>query len=430
MDQQTKNVAATSETITSAMDGISLHPDRHDEMIVDNEGDEATEVIATFSKSLNDTPKIFIPCIFKAKLLNEGKTQSKRAPRPLFMGPKQKIRRSRGGRKNTNSSANNRDTNANQIASVDDKNANKSAPVDDKKANQNTPVDAKNANDSAPVNDQSAPVEDGRDTHNPVNKLCDWATMITKNGDGRKSADQKQAANAHKNPKRARSAQTRPNATESSVPNARKKQRTFADVVANDLKLQIINKTDGITNAQLSLIETSLMNELDKYMETLPPSAPTFHAPSFHNGIMKLICADSFSAEWIKEVIQSMPPPWEGAALEINACEPPNAKSMANVNQKRQGNIPRRPTVRFFIPNGVKKPTFEEVAKKLQFQNKPLNTEGWIAWKASDIEFIKAKMSRLFYCFSKIRFTLPKEPKGKSSQEENVEENVNSKDNQ
>lgn len=88
--------------------------------------------------------------------------------------------------------------------------------------------------------------------------------------------------------------------------------------------------------------------------------------------------------------------------------------------------IVRRPTIRFFIPDGTKRPSFVDVTKKLQLQNHPLNTNEWISWKAEDqghgifyhvsvdehhIELIKAKESRLFYCFSKVKIYLLKESK-------------------
>lgn len=94
-------------------------------------------------------------------------------------------------------------------------------------------------------------------------------------------------------PKRQRSAQTTPI-------NQPKKPRTFADVVMDDLKILIVNKTDAITPDLLELLETSLMDELERYLATSPVSVPTYHTSTFRFGTLKLICTDSFSAEWIK----------------------------------------------------------------------------------------------------------------------------------
>lgn len=360
-------------------------------------------------------------------MLNPGETQHTRAPRPLFMGPTRKNRRSRGARKNTKNSANHQTENANG-----------SEP------NQMVNACQSDTNHSKSDN-QSTPTAEAMDTKEPENKLRTWATKMIETATDGQPANQQQAVEPPNTPKRVRSAQTSPNVADTGVPNQPKKQRTFADVVTDDLKLQIINKTDEITETQLNLIETSLMSELDKHLETLPSSVPRYHTSSFRYGILKLICSDAFSAEWIKGVIESMPPLWEGAALEISICKPPNANSMARGQQKHPSRAPRRPTIRFFVPSGIKKPTFEEVAKKLQMQNHPLNTSDWIAWKAEDkengtfyhvsadvsaIELIRAKAGRLFYYFSKIKVNLPKEPKGEGSQEESGENGVPAKDNQ
>lgn len=166
------------------------------------------------------------------------------------------------------------------------------------------------------------------------------------------------------------------------------------------------------------------MSELDDYLATNPKNIPTFTS-SFRYGVLKMFCSDSFSAEWMKNVIKNMTPPWDGANI---TCEPVHAYSMPNrQSNQHQRLVPRRPTIRFFIPDGVKKPTFDEVAKKLEQQNHPLTTNRWVAWKAeekedgifyhvsveeADIEFINTKNGRLFYCFTKIKINMPRVPRG------------------
>lgn len=44
------------------------------------------------------------------------------------------------------------------------------------------------------------------------------------------------------------------------------------------------------------------MLELDK-LETNPPSVPIFNIPSFRNGVIKIVGADSFSMDWIKKIL-------------------------------------------------------------------------------------------------------------------------------
>lgn len=240
-------------------------------------------------------------------------------------------------------------------------------------------------------------------------------------------------SNVSGTPKRQRSANNSP----TDQANKPKKQRTLANILSDDLKMQIINDPNGIDIDQLQTIETKLMEELDIYLATDPTSAPTYTS-SFRNGILKMFCSDTFSVEWLKKVIDNMSPLWEGANIK---CEPMYGNSTNDIdhrNPRRNGNInrikrqtaPRRPTIRFFVPNGVKQPTFETVVKKLQLQNRPLDTSGWIAWRAeekedgmfyhvsveeSDIEVIRTKSSRLFYCFTKLKINLPKVPNGEGT---------------
>lgn len=70
MDPPTRNVAVTSDTLTSAMDEITLHPDKQDVMVVNNEVSDATEVNETSDKSFNDKLITIISYLFKDKLLN------------------------------------------------------------------------------------------------------------------------------------------------------------------------------------------------------------------------------------------------------------------------------------------------------------------------------------------------------------------------
>lgn len=70
-----------------------------------------------------------------------------------------------------------------------------------------------------------------------------------------------------------------------------------------------------------------------------------------------------------------MTPPWEVAMLELTLV-PPRV---------------RNPTIRFFIPNGMKKPEFASILEKFRLQNPPLRTSGWTAWKQD------AKGDGIFY---------------------------------
>lgn len=397
MDIQTENSAQTSNYLADAiskdlkiednckanLDVINLHPDERDKNVGNvSEVDEADEVIVFSTASSYDSSKSK-QIIAQDKLLNNEETQPSRAPRLMFMGPTKKNRRARGSRINKNENANHRGNTTTQ---------NVAFPADN------------NAKD-----------------------LRDWATknVPTKPSTNVDKFNNNENSKKVTTPKRMRSTHNSPQ-SENTSQNAPKKLKTFASTVAENLKLVIVNENGSINETQLGIIESIMMNELDGYLTTSPESVPTFHTTSFHNGVLKLICADEFSAQWITKLIACMPPPWEGAALQIDVCKPPNTNPMVNFRPPMNNVRIRRPTIRFFIPDGMKRPSFEEIIKKFKLQNYPLTTDGWIAWRAedkghgifyyvsvepTDIEFIKDKESRLFYYFSKIKINLPREPK-------------------
>lgn len=395
-------------------DVIELHPDEQDR----NAANEVVESMEVMMENIRFRTKNFKNSLFlefKDELLNPEETQPKRAPRPLFMGPVRKNRRSRGARKNVNNGGHNEKSNANV------------APMN------LTPSDSDNVNNVK--NDHQ--MEDATNAQtNPMvkesnSKLREWASLATQSNAGINPgivalATESSGSNVTGTPKRQRSAQTTPNN------NRQKKPRTFANIVADNLKLQIVNTTNGINSSQLELLEMKLMEELDKFLASKPQSVPTFHTSSFRNGVLKLIITNAFSAEWVKQTVISMPPLWDGANIVAIECEQPGSQPGSNPNgtyHPRRVFI-RRPTVRFFIPAGVKKPTFETVMSKFQLQNDPLNTSDWIAWKAEDrgdgtfyhvsvnepdIDFIREKSNRLFYCFNQVKIILPNAAKGDGS---------------
>lgn len=139
-----------------------------------------------------------------------------------------------------------------------------------------------------------------------------------------------------------------------------------------------------------------------------------------------MTCTDRFSAEWFTRVINEMPPPWDGAILEITTSE-----SRKRNPREPKPRPPRRPSVRFFVPDGMLKPDFGTVIRALKAQNPPLNTDDWTTWKQEeqeygtfyhvsvkneDIDFINEKEGRLFFCFQKIKIITPKQSKGETAE--------------
>lgn len=384
MDSHTNNSVETS-VITKALnenlnldnndlDEITLHTDEHDGL--PKEDLEIDEVKTNSFIPKRNNHKLSNP--LKDNLLKNEETQQQRAPRSLFMGPPKKNRKSRGARKSHNKGR--------QTAITTD--YAKSVPV----AQSN--VDLNHHKQTNPSDAVTA-----------SNKILNLTEGTPKNS------------------KRQRSAHNTPE-------NNPKKPRTIANVLSDDLKVLVVDQTNGINNDQAIELEIKLMEALDAFLETNPSTSPTYHASSLRDGTLRLFCADTISVQWIKDVISFMPAPWEGANLEVVDYVAPTQRPL----RPQRIQTPRRPTIRFFIPNGLKKPDFATVVKKLQLQNPPIITGNWIAWKADDrgdgifyhvsvdeemINQIEEKECRLFYCFGKIKINLPKKPKGEGKKAEN-----------
>lgn len=76
-----------------------------------------------------------------------------------------------------------------------------------------------------------------------------------------------------------------------------KKQRTFADVVSDDLRVMILDKNSAMNWGKL---EKVLHEQLDGYLATSPRKSPTFHDYKYNGENLRLICADEFSKNGYK----------------------------------------------------------------------------------------------------------------------------------
>lgn len=444
MDSQTDKVAITSSKLADAIgenlslkDVLSIHPDEHDIANADKDS-EANEVNVKIEKSRSDTPnKVskLSELLLKDALLNPEGAQQPRVPRSLLMGP---TKPSKGSKK---------DKKTKKIGSTNPTRRNGQATNTETSSTMgsgNQPANVGRAPQTArsryqppkgnriPHTVTSATVNDNRDSAGPSHSnkfsnvmiptsdslfkwgeqaLIDIGKMTKLNSGPAAPAKPKSETFI---PKRNRSSQNSPN-NESASSNTPKRSKVHSRVTDANLRLQIVNNNGPIDENQIMAIETNMMKALETYLQTQPNLIPTYHTTSLRGGIVKLVCANEFSAEWIKNIIREMPPPWEGADLIIDSINPQGA--LRNANQKRK-------TIRFFIPDGLKRPSFSEATKKLQLQNQPLNTDEWIAWKMedkghgifyhvtvddNDIKLIRGNNSRLFYCFSKIKINLPRD---------------------
>lgn len=363
-----------------------------------------------------------------------------RAPHSLFLGrPNDKPRRNRGSRKKTNKSNN----------SISDKTSQVSKPAPNKTSQSDDPTSkqhdiasntdnkksqlAEHNQDSstkpvASVNQPSTPAN--RKTSKIAKKNVDAANTVAKGqsvtfndllemygsnpGINHPSQPWNQRRGDFSKPEKSIQSK-RPLSNKNSPENMPKRSKTYAEVLTDDLVLFITDKSGAFDETKSQTLERKLMEKFFNYLSTNPRVAPTYHSSSIRFGSLKMLCTDRFSAEWFTRVINELPAPWEGAILEIES---------ADFRKKNPKPKPaRRPTIRFFIPDGMLKPDFEMVKKALKAQNQPLNTDDWSAWKQEeqeygtfyhvsanevDVEFINGKGGRLFFCFHKIKIITPK----------------------
>lgn len=218
----------------------------------------------------------------------------------------------------------------------------------------------------------------------------------------------------------------RPLSKNNSPENFPKRIKTFAEVLSDDLILFISDRDNVIDDDKAGKLEKSMMEEFFKFVSTNPKTAPTYHHSSVRFGTLRMMCSDKFSADWFTKTIRDMPPPWIGANLEV-----------VSAATRKQKIAARKPSIRFFIPNGMTKQSFESVKNIIKIQNPPLNTDDWETWKEvereagmfyhvsvknEDIGTIAEKGSRLFFCFNKIRIYLPRQPNSDVSESNEDEE--------
>lgn len=215
--------------------------------------------------------------------------------------------------------------------------------------------------------------------------------------------------------KRQRSGETTPNKIV-------KRRKTFAEVLSDDLKVLIIDKnsTNGFDEINVGILEISMLEALDLYIETDPTEVPNYHASKYLYNNIKVVCADAFSLQWLKQMISNLPTLWEGIALDVVPLANKNGRPMSLGDPKKKL---LRPSIKFFVPDGMKKLDFDGVAKRLAILNRTVSVKNWEMWKKevvnngmfynvsvdeSDIEEINRKGGRLHFYYTTIKIITPK----------------------
>lgn len=109
------------------------------------------------------------------------------------------------------------------------------------------------------------------------------------------------------------------------------------------------------------------MELIDKFLETQPSETSNFWTSSYAFSNVKIVCGNEFSVNWLKVA-------WAGAEL--------TAITMSE-------NLKRKPApkaqIKFFVPNGIKKKSYESICKHIELRNPPIKTEKWDKWKEESV---------------------------------------------
>lgn len=98
--------------------------------------------------------------------------------------------------------------------------------------------------------------------------------------------------------------------------------KIFSEAALRHLKVAIIDETNPygkVNDERESLIKKILLEELDKFIFSDSSSnkkAPTFKSWTYSGEIIRVVCGDDVSLEWLKDVTKTLKP-WEGASLAV-----------------------------------------------------------------------------------------------------------------
>lgn len=203
----------------------------------------------------------------------------------------------------------------------------------------------------------------------------------------------------------------RPNQSDSKQQGGDQRE-TYAEISSKDLNVLVIDEQKGISKDQVGILEEKLMEMLDAFLETNPSVTPNFWASSYAFNNVKFVCDNDFSVKWLRDAVSSMPSPWKGAKL-----------TAITLSEKLKRESEQKPQIKFFVPDGTKKKSFEAICKHIELRNQPIKTENWNMWKEESVpngsfyhitadegsvKEIQQKGGRLFYYFSTIKIIIPK----------------------
>lgn len=192
--------------------------------------------------------------------------------------------------------------------------------------------------------------------------------------------------------------------------------RKYSKVIADDLKVLIVDKINGIDQKQAQKLQMKIMESLETTVAVEKSDQfPRFLETSYDHKCIKIVCADEFTVKWLKDMIAKLPPSRTGAKLEVTTMSfylNPSTKPKKPYKLK-----PKVGRVKFFIPT-KKKVDFEEVIKRIEVCNQPIQTDSWkklkeettgkgiwyyVSMSKQSLDEIRNKNFSLFYLLGTIK---------------------------
>lgn len=173
---------------------------------------------------------------------------------------------------------------------------------------------------------------------------------------------------------------------EEKFPGDNKENSSIPSRAIKQISVVIVDKYKGINKSQAQQLEMKILDALDKFVIKKPPIFPLFYGTFYGQKKLTIVAANKFSGNWLKKMITYLPPPWEGARLNIMSvpCEP-----IKIFKPKRY------PKIEFFIPDGLKKLEFEQLIKHIEICNPPIKTGRWEKLKEEIVEKLKEETEEI-----------------------------------
>lgn len=217
--------------------------------------------------------------------------------------------------------------------------------------------------------------------------------------------------------------------------------RKYSQVIADEWKILIVDKTNGINRNQAAQLQMKIMECVNSYVATAappatspiasnvtapppspappqpskllsrqlstsstqPPTDPTnANAPAPNPQVprllemtyvfkcLKVVCIDEFTVNWLKNIVANLsPPPWKGAKLEVTSMSFYSTASTLTstmLNNRAPKTNQTEGLAKFFIPHTAQKLNFNEIVQRIDLCNATISTSSWKKYKEESDE--------------------------------------------